>query len=189
MAPAVGAHALVLITRDRRIQLPAGGEAVVAAVSHVRGFVLTGRRSQSTSDSLAVLEKQWSRIVHLVVAQPNSPWMDSVTLEALRKRPYARSRFSERSSHRPSGSRRVRCSTNWHRSHSAGGSGSRAAGGRRSAPLTPALPKMSASTMRRPPGPSRGPGCLLLRVLGQGLERSVQGDGIRVRDAISNPII
>jgi hypothetical protein len=82
--PAVGAHALVVITRDRRIRYRPV-EKQLWLEYHVRGFVLTGRRSQSTSDSLAVLEKHWSRIEHLVVAQPNGPWMYSVTLERLRK--------------------------------------------------------------------------------------------------------
>ncbi len=75
---------LVVITRDRRIRYRPV-EKQLWLEYHVRGFVLTGRRSQSTSDSLAVLEKHWSRIEHLVVAQPNGPWMYSVTLERLRK--------------------------------------------------------------------------------------------------------
>lgn len=36
----------------------------------VRGFVLTGRKSQATADSLAVLERHWSRVEQLVSDRP-----------------------------------------------------------------------------------------------------------------------
>ena len=59
--PIVGSHRLVVITRDRRIRYrPAERMAWVRYA--VRGFVLTGKRSQSTSASLALLEAHWRRI-------------------------------------------------------------------------------------------------------------------------------
>jgi hypothetical protein len=64
--PVVGAQALVVITRDRRIRYRPV-EKHLWLEYRVRGFVLTGRRSQSTTDSLAVLEKHWTRIETLVV--------------------------------------------------------------------------------------------------------------------------
>ena len=45
----------------------------------VRGFVLTGKHSQSTAASLALLETHWRRIESLVVADPDGPWMRSIT--------------------------------------------------------------------------------------------------------------
>ena len=56
-----------------------------AWVEHrVRGFVLTGRRSQSTADSRAILERQWASIEALVESAPEGPWMRSVTESGVR---------------------------------------------------------------------------------------------------------
>lgn len=75
-----------MITRDQRIRYRAVEKQ--RWVEHrVRGFVLTGRRSQSTSDSLAVLQRQWSRIEGAVSARPQGPWMYAVTYERLREIP------------------------------------------------------------------------------------------------------
>ena len=51
----------------------------------VRGFVLTGRRSQSTADSLTILERQWARIESIAESEPEGPWMYAVTGEGLRE--------------------------------------------------------------------------------------------------------
>jgi hypothetical protein len=76
--PVVGLNRLVVITRDRRIRYRPAER--LAWVRHgVRGFVLTGRRSQSTSDSLALLETHWGRIESLVATEPEGPWMRSIT--------------------------------------------------------------------------------------------------------------
>lgn len=52
---------------------------------HVRGFVLTGRNSQSTEDSLAVLDSHWTDIEDIADGQPDGPWMYAVTSERLRE--------------------------------------------------------------------------------------------------------
>lgn len=51
----------------------------------MRGFVLTGRRSQSTADSLELLEHQWTSIVGICDAEPDGPWMYAVTAVELRR--------------------------------------------------------------------------------------------------------
>jgi PIN like domain len=76
--PIVGRDRLVVITRDARIRYrPA--ERLAWVRYGVRGFVLTGKRSQSTSASLALLEAHWRRIESLVLAEPDGPWMRSIT--------------------------------------------------------------------------------------------------------------
>lgn len=76
--PIVGLKQLVVITRDARIRYrPA--ERLAWVRHNVRGFVLTGRRSQSTSASLALLGTHWRRIESLVLAEPEGPWMRSIT--------------------------------------------------------------------------------------------------------------
>jgi hypothetical protein len=49
-----------------------------------RGFVLTGRRSQSTADSLALLEQHWDQIGGLRLTSPARPWMMSITAAGIR---------------------------------------------------------------------------------------------------------
>jgi hypothetical protein len=57
----------------------------VDVVAHrVRGFVLTGRRSQSTADSLAILTLHWRAIEHLAAGRPEGPWIYAVTQSGLR---------------------------------------------------------------------------------------------------------
>ena len=61
--PLIGAAGLVVITRDQRIRYrPVEKQQWVA--HRVRGFVLTGRRSQSTADSLQILGKHWAAMEH-----------------------------------------------------------------------------------------------------------------------------
>lgn len=51
----------------------------------IRGFVLTGKGSQSTEESLAVLTRHWSKISDLVDTGLLGPWMYSVTWSGLRE--------------------------------------------------------------------------------------------------------
>jgi hypothetical protein len=51
----------------------------------VRGFVLTGARSQTTSDSLTLLERHWRQIDVLVETETEGAWMYAVTKERLRR--------------------------------------------------------------------------------------------------------
>jgi hypothetical protein len=72
-----------VITRDKRIRYrPLEWRMWVA--HRVRGFVLTGRKSQSTADSLAVLGRHWSQIEATVDALLDGPWIYAVTEERLR---------------------------------------------------------------------------------------------------------
>jgi hypothetical protein len=71
----IGRIQLVVITRDKKIRArPVEKQAWVT--HRVRGFVLTGRGSQSTADSLAVVQTQWSSIDEIVVANPGGPWLE-----------------------------------------------------------------------------------------------------------------
>ncbi|MGH9085850.1 MAG: hypothetical protein ACRDYW_10390 [Acidimicrobiales bacterium] len=81
--PVVGASRPVVITRDQRIRYRLV-EKQMWLDHAVRGFVLTGRKSQSTAESLAVLANHWPDIEALVDARPDGPWMYSVTQERLR---------------------------------------------------------------------------------------------------------
>jgi isopentenyldiphosphate isomerase len=73
-----------VITRDQRIRYRPVEKRLW--VEHgVRGFVLTGRDSQSTVASLAVLEHQWSHIEQLVIDEPSGPWMYALTTAGLRQ--------------------------------------------------------------------------------------------------------
>ena len=81
--PVIGRRRLVVITRDQRIRYRLAEKQ--AWVAHgVRGFVLTGRRSQTTSDSKAILDLHWTIIETLVSAKPNGPWMHAATASGLR---------------------------------------------------------------------------------------------------------
>lgn len=81
--PLIGRRGLVVITRDQRIRYRTAEKR--AWVEHrVRGFVLTGRRSQTTADSRAVLGRHWSAIEAIVDAEPDGPWMRAVTESGLR---------------------------------------------------------------------------------------------------------
>lgn len=78
--PLVGTRSLVVITRDKRIRYRSGEKRLWVA-HDLRGFVLTGRRSQSTSDSLAILELHWPAIETTAERRPKGPWMYAVTTE------------------------------------------------------------------------------------------------------------
>lgn len=76
--PVAGERRLVVITRDRKIRYRQAEKA--AWVGHrVRGFVLTGKKSQTTSDSRAILDHHWQRIEALIADEPTGPWMRAVT--------------------------------------------------------------------------------------------------------------
>ncbi len=80
----VGRLNLVVVSRDGRIRYrPA--EKRLWVIYRIRGFVLTGKGSQSTGESLAVLTKHWGTISHLVEAERLGPWMYSVTRSGLRE--------------------------------------------------------------------------------------------------------
>lgn len=79
----IGAQGLVVITRDQRIRYRPVEKRIW--VDHrVRGFVLTGTTSQSTADSLALLERHWANIAIIVEAVPAGPWMYAVTQAGVR---------------------------------------------------------------------------------------------------------
>jgi hypothetical protein len=80
----VGARQLVVITRDQRIRYRQIEKARWRE-SGVRGFVLTGRTSQSTTDSLELLERHWSQIEGIVQSRGDGPWMFAVTKSGLRE--------------------------------------------------------------------------------------------------------
>lgn len=81
--PVIGDRGLVVITRDQRIRYrPVEKQAWVR--HRVRGFVLTGRSSQSTADSKAILAMHWPTITALVLSELNGPWMRAVTAGGLR---------------------------------------------------------------------------------------------------------
>jgi PIN like domain len=81
--PVVASLDLVVVTRDQRIRYRPVEKRLWIEHS-VRGFVLTGRRSQSTRDSLAILEQHWFRVEQVITAEPNGPWMYAVTTGGLR---------------------------------------------------------------------------------------------------------
>lgn len=81
--PVVASLGLVVITRDQRIRYRPVEKRLWMEHS-VRGFVLTGRRSQSTLDSLAILEQHWPHVEQIIVAEPQGPWMHAVTTTGLR---------------------------------------------------------------------------------------------------------
>ena len=81
--PVIASLDLVVITRDQRIRYRPV-EKRLCIEHRVRGFVLTGRRSQSTLDSLAILEHHWHHIQQIISAEPDGPWMLAVTATGLR---------------------------------------------------------------------------------------------------------
>lgn len=84
----IGAQGLVVVTRDKRIRYKPVEKRMW--VDHrVRGFVLTGTTSQSTADSLALLERHWATIDAIVEAVPSGPWMYAITQAGVRSIPLA----------------------------------------------------------------------------------------------------
>lgn len=80
----VGQLRLIVITRDRRIRYrPVEKRAWIA--HQVRGFVLTGTKSQSTEQSLRLLERHRAAMEQTAAERPQGPWMFAVTDETLRK--------------------------------------------------------------------------------------------------------
>jgi hypothetical protein len=79
----VGTAGLVAITRDQRIRYKPV-EKRMWVEYRVRGFVLTGTTSQSTADSLGLLEHHWARMTTILHSQPEGPWMYAVTQAGLR---------------------------------------------------------------------------------------------------------
>ncbi len=82
--PVVGGRGLVVITRDQRIRYRPVEERMWV-MHRVRGFVLTGRGSQSTAESLAVLDRKWSGMESFLAARRLGPWMYAVTEKRLRE--------------------------------------------------------------------------------------------------------
>jgi hypothetical protein len=82
--PTIGRRALVVITRDNRIRYRRVEKERWVA-SGVRGFVLTGKRSQSTRDSQVLLDRWWTTIERTVDERPTGPWMYSVTNDRVRE--------------------------------------------------------------------------------------------------------
>jgi hypothetical protein len=79
----VGVKRFVVITRDQRIRYrPVEKRRWVQ--HRVRGFVLTGATSQSTTDSLTLLQHHWAAMAAIVEATPQGPWMFAVTRAGLR---------------------------------------------------------------------------------------------------------
>jgi PIN like domain len=84
--PVVAALNMVVITRDQRIRYRPIEKRLW--VEHcVRGFVLTGRDSQLTISSLAVLEHHWPHIEQVIIDEPTGPWMYALTSAGLRRIP------------------------------------------------------------------------------------------------------
>lgn len=84
----IGAQDLVVITRDKRIRYKPVEKRMW--VDHrVRGFVLTGTTSQSTADSLALLERHWATVAAIVETESAGPWMYAVTQAGVRPIPLA----------------------------------------------------------------------------------------------------
>ena len=77
------AEGLVVITRDQRIRYRPV-EKRMWVQHRVRGFVLTGTASQSTADSLRLLEQSWTKMATIVDATPAGPWMYAITQAGLR---------------------------------------------------------------------------------------------------------
>lgn len=72
-----------MITRDRRIRYRVVERQ--AWIDHrVRGFVLTGSKSQTTRDSLTLLTRHWREMLTIIASEPVGPWMRSITQEGVR---------------------------------------------------------------------------------------------------------
>ncbi len=72
-----------MITRDQRIRHKPV-EKRMWVEYRARGFVLTGTASQSTADSLSLLEHHWAKMATVLEVEPEGPWTYSVTQGGLR---------------------------------------------------------------------------------------------------------
>lgn len=79
----VGTQGLVVITRDQRIRYKPV-EKRMWVEHRVRGFVLTGTTSQSTADSLSLLENHWANMARIIELNPVGPWMYAITQAGVR---------------------------------------------------------------------------------------------------------
>lgn len=79
-----GALRLPVITRDRRIRYPILSSVRMWIEHGVRGFVLTGRASQSTADSFELVNTHWTQIESVIASVPVGPWMYAITKTGLR---------------------------------------------------------------------------------------------------------
>ena len=79
----IGMRGLVVITRDKQIRRRPVLKTLWVRFQ-VRGFVLTGRKNQSTEGSLAILDKHWNGIEAYIQQHPQGPWMCAVTVNGLR---------------------------------------------------------------------------------------------------------
>jgi len=80
----VGTKGLVVITRDQRIRYRPV-EKQMWVQHRVRGFVLTGSTSQSTADSLSLLDHRWPEVAFIAEDRTQGPWMFAVTLAGVRE--------------------------------------------------------------------------------------------------------
>ncbi len=84
--PIIGERQLVVITRDKRIRYRPVERG--AWIRHrVRGFVLTGTVSQSTTDSFRILDRHRDQLLAVVENRGAGPWMFGVTSTGLREIP------------------------------------------------------------------------------------------------------
>ena len=64
---------------------PCAYKNILTPAHHPPSIILTaGRRSQSTLDSLAILQQHWPHIQQIIVTEPDGPWMYAVTTTGLR---------------------------------------------------------------------------------------------------------
>jgi hypothetical protein len=97
--PIICKRRLVVISRDKHIRRRPVEKAAWRQ-NGVRGFVLTGKTSQSTWDSLRIIARHWDDIEALISGRPLGPWMISVT-GGMREIDLGRSRPVHRSYRRP----------------------------------------------------------------------------------------
>jgi len=80
----VGTRNLVVFTHDQAIRYePVETQAWIDNL--VRGFVLTGRASQTPDDSLSVIQRYWPSIERLVADRSDGPWMYALTNDGVRE--------------------------------------------------------------------------------------------------------
>lgn len=82
--PIIGARGLVVITRDKAIRRKPV-ELQLWVTYRLRGFVLTGRDSQSTNDSLSLIMKNQAGIDYWLDGRPSGPWMVAINSVGLRE--------------------------------------------------------------------------------------------------------